>query len=157
MRKLSWALVAATFIAVPLTARAGGIVSVSLGTGAVVSPGCCGTRTPTNIMVAPGYGLGEMIRAELGVVGVLDDVEGGEYNLSIRPMLVLDPPIIPIYVRAIFAVNNLLEGDTSYTYGGAIGVGLSLLGLGIFAEAGILPNTDDITVFEVRAGAYYAF
>ena len=80
-------------------------------------------------------------------------------DIELRPMLVLDPPILPMYLRAIFAVTELLE-DPTVAYGGALGVGGSLFGLGIFAETGVLPRSKNdkfFWVIEGRIGVYYSF
>ena len=142
----------------PLTANAGAIISGSLGGGAVVKGG--GSH-PINIMIAPGYGLGEMIRLELGIVGDVANREGGGFDLGLRPMLVIDPPLIPVFVRVIAGVVNLLgdgPDDPQIVYGGALGIGGSLFGFGMFLEAGILPvGGASKIILEGRAGAYIAF
>ncbi len=159
MRKLSLVIAVAVALAVPAVARAGFILEASLGRGWQVSPSIDDSAGPWNVMVAPGYGLGEMIRAELGFVIDMPN-DGAETNLRLRPMLVIDPPIIPIYGRLIFGVGNLLEGDRSIEFGGALGVGVSLLGVGIFAEGGVIPQRvggATATIIEARAGGFYAF
>ena len=156
MRQLKWAIATAAVLAVPMTANAGFVLEGSLGTGYQVSDPT--GRTPTQVMIAPGYGLGEIIRLELGFNFPLGDV--GDFDLQLRPMLVLDPPLIPFYVRAVGAVSNLIaEGDTAYAIGGAAGVGVSLAGVGIFGEVGAIPFfVNDLTLWQVefRAGIYYA-
>ena len=157
MRNLSWVFVVALMI-VPMTAKAGFVIEGSVGSGFTVKPDCC-HRTPTNIMLAPGYGLGEMLRAELGIVGNMADVENSEFDLQLRPMLVIDPPIIPIYGRLVLGIFNLLsDADTEIAYGGALGVSFSLMGLGVFGEVGYIPvGNADTQLLEGRVGAYYAF
>ncbi len=140
----------------PAAARADFIFGASLGSGMTVKPEL-GDRTPTNIMITPGYGLGEMLRLELGILGDLGDVQGYEFDLALRPMLVIDPPVIPLHFRLIAGVSNLLN-DATFTWGGAIGVGGSLAGLGIFGEVGMLPREDaSVMTLEGRAGVFLAF
>jgi hypothetical protein len=157
MRHFSWIAVVAIISALPLSAQAGFIVEGSVGSGYQWKPGT--GRTPSNVMIAPGYGLGELIRAELGLLASLGDVENQKFDLELRPMLVIDPPILPLYGRLVLAVHSLLD-EPELAYGGALGIGFSLLGLGVFAEAGVIPRAEDAVmhwVVEGRAGAYYAF
>ena len=154
MSKLSTALAVLAFCAVPLTAQAGFVVEGSVGKGLTVDPL---DDTATNIMIAPGYGLGEILRLELGFAFNLPDV--GDFDLELRPMLVLDPPLFPVYGRLILGVTGLLS-DVVIAYGGALGVGGSLFGIGAFAEVGVLPRSVADTMFwviEGRLGVYYAF
>ena len=91
-------------------------------------------------------------------------------------MLSLVPPILPLYGRVIFVVNNLLKGKTEIAYGAAVGarIGIPSIGIvpamGVFAEVGALPRsrelrdaTTDTTnskfawVVEGRVGAYLDF
>jgi hypothetical protein len=76
-------------------------------------------------------------------------------------MLVLDPPVFPLYARLILGVTGLLaDGGPFIAYGGALGVSASLFGVGIFGEVGALPRSvaeQFIWVVEGRAGVYYAF
>jgi len=116
---------------------------------------------PTNVMVAPGYALLGMLRLQLGLVGELADVKNSKFDLQLRPMVGFYPPIIPLYVRAIFAVESLLH--TSHVgVGGALGVkiGLPFIGLGLFAEAGLVSRFVDSktqSVLEGRVGAFWVF
>ena len=119
-------------------------------------------RIPTNLMIAPGYGFGTFLRAELGLVTAFGDAKNSDFDLELRPMLVIAPPVIPVYGRAVFAVTNLLgDGDTIIAYGGAVGVVFDLMDtVGVFAEAGLLPRSvnDTMTwIVEGRAGVYLAF
>jgi hypothetical protein len=117
-------------------------------------------------MLAPGFSL-PFVRAELGLVGALGDVRGGQFDLELRPMLVVSPPMFPLYARAIFAVSNVLT-DLSYAYGGALGVQLGLGGVAAFAEVGVLPRNVEIVtttgtssevkwLAEGRIGVSYGF
>ena len=59
-------------------------------------------------------GLGEMLRLEVGIVGELSDVKNSEFDLQLRPMLVIDPPkfelkkMAPIRMRAVAGVTTLM-------------------------------------------------
>jgi len=158
MHKLCFAFFAAVLFFAPLSAQAGFVIEGSAGTGIQFKPDL-GERVPTMIMLAPGYGLGEMIRAELGIVAELGDVENCEFQLQLRPMLVIDPPLIPVYGRLIVGLFNALDKDERIVaYGGALGVGGSLFGLGVFAEVAVLPlGSADTIIGEVRAGIMIAF
>jgi hypothetical protein len=114
---------------------------------------------PTNIMLAPGYEFLGLLRAQLGLVGDLGNVQNRQFDLELRPMIGVYPPIIPLYARAIFAVENMLH-HTQVAVGGAVGVkiGIPVVGLGVFAEAGVLPRfSPTTTVVEGRVGAYFVF
>ncbi len=159
MRKLVCSLAVVTALAAPAAAQAGFIVEGSVGKGYIVSPSVSDKAGPTNIMIAPGYGLGEMIRAELGFVFDMPQ-DNNDLNLRLRPMLVIDPPIIPLYGRLIVGMTNVLSGDRHFEFGAALGVGGSIAGIGLFAEAGMVPMIVSGTTnwnLEGRAGAYYAF
>ena len=87
-----------------------------------------------------------MLKLELGLLGNLGDVQNSKFDLELRPMVVISPPLVPLYLRAIFAVQNLIYGPTTYAYGGALGLSFSLLGAGLFVEAGVLPRNVKIDV-----------
>jgi hypothetical protein len=174
MRKF---LVAATFTAMilaPAAARAGFILEASYGKGYQVSP------TPrfweqSNLELSPGYAPSlpvlSMLKFQLGIVmDIADGSAANKTNLQLRPMISLVPPILPIYGRVIFVVNNLLKGDREYAYGGVVGARIGipsitiLPGMGVFAEVGYLPRSRDYgteskfaSVVEGRAGAYLNF
>jgi hypothetical protein len=181
MRKF---LVAATFTAmmilVPAAARAGFLVEASYGKGYQASP-APRRWEQSNIELAPGFAPSlpvlSMIKFQLGfVMDVADGSAANKTNLQLRPMVSLVPPILPIYGRIIFVVNNLLEGKREIAYGAAVGarigipsVGL-LPGMGVFAEVGALPRSREFAksdlsgteskpawVLEARAGAYLNF
>ena len=163
MRHLSKLILVAALFVVPATAQAGFIIEGSLGSGVQVKPTPIG-RIPTNIMIAPGYGLGTLLRFELGLMGSLGDVENSKFDLQLRPMIVLSPPLIPLYARLTYAVMNLTDSDRrQQAFGGALGVDFELMDtVGIFAEVGVLPVkpkdvTDFVWLVEGRAGAYFAF
>jgi hypothetical protein len=138
-------LVAALALAAPAAARAGLLLEGSAGLGVQLSPSV--ERAPVNVMLAPGYGidiLGTKLKLELGLLGNLGDVRSSKFDLELRPMVVLAPPILPLYLRGIVAVQNLVNGPTNWAYGGALGTSFSLFGLGVFIEAGVLPRNAKI-------------
>jgi hypothetical protein len=155
MRKVLVASALVLCLAAPMSAQAMG-VEVSLGKGAEVSPDQA--AQPLNVMVAPGISF-VIVRLQLGLVADLPDVEDSEFDIGLRPMLTISPPILPLYGRLVFAVNNLLN-DTTVAYGAALGLSFGLGGIGIFAEAGLLPRSiNDRTswVLEGRAGLSLGF
>lgn len=152
-------LVAALVAMAPSSAQAGWVLEGSLGKGAMVKPER--EVEPTNVMIAPGYHLLGMLRLQLGMVADLGDTKGRDFDLELRPMIGIYPPILPLYARLIFAVQGLLD-DPRYAVGGAGGIkfGIPLTGLGIFAELGVLPrfvNSETQTILEGRLGAFWVF
>jgi hypothetical protein len=145
-------------ISTPVAAHAGMLVEGSLGKGAEVKPDT--NAQPLNLMIAPGFSF-LILRLQLGLVADFPDVENSEFDIGIRPMLTISPPILPLYARLIFAVNNLTtEEKRSVAYGGAVGLSFGLAGIGIFAEAGILPRSIDDQfrwIVEGRAGVSLGF
>jgi hypothetical protein len=94
-------------------------------------------------------------------VGAVPDIEDSKFNLQVRPMLTISPPILPLYGRLILAIANIGgEGDTEVAYGGALGLSFGLGPVSVFAEAGALPRSrnDEISwVIEGRLGAGLSF
>jgi hypothetical protein len=146
MRKLLTAFVSVAAVAVvalaqPRAAHAGAIVEASLGKGAEVTPNT--KAQPLNLMVAPGISF-SILRLQLGLVADIPDVKNSKFDIGLRPMLTLSPPILPLYARLVVAINNLTEAGAtkrSVAYGGAVGVSFGVAGIGIFAEAGLLPRS----------------
>jgi hypothetical protein len=152
-------LLAAACLLASQRAEAGLTLSGSVGVGGQVSPNA--QFQATNLMLAPGYDFLGFVRPELGFVGTLEQVRAGNYlnvGWELRPMVVLTAPLIPLYARLIFAaVDPFSSTNRAYAYGGALGVGFALVGLGVFAEAGALPRSVQNTmswVIEGRAGVY---
>lgn len=143
----------------PLTARAGFALEASVGQGLQLVPSV--EADPTNIMLAPGWSFADWVRLEVGVAtafGYGDDDEA--FDLEVRPMFVLDPPFVPVYLRAIVAGSKLLsdESDPLWAYGGALGVGGSIGPVGLFGEVGALTGfTVNYWVLEGRLGIYFIF
>jgi len=145
MRRWFQAALVLSVLAFAPAARAGFIVEASLGKGVQTNPSPV-KATPTNIMIAPGVTFLSLLRLELGLVTDLGDAktlgtDEKKFNLQLRPMLVVAPPIFPLYGRAIFAVTNLLHGKTTIAYGAAAGFKLGVGPVGVFAEAGLLPRS----------------
>jgi hypothetical protein len=164
MRRWFQAALVLSVLVVAPAAHAGWILEGSVGKGARVSPSPV-AQTQTNIMLAPGVTLlADILRLELGFLAELPDVKASKFDLQLRPMVVVAPPILPIYGRAIFAVTNLLEGKTTIAYGAAAGLKFGLGPVGVFAEAGLLPRSVDVAgtskihwVIEGRIGANLTF
>ncbi len=173
MRKFLVAAALTTMILVPAVAHAGLLVEASLGKGGQVSPTPRGWEQ-LNLEVAPGYAPSlpvlSMFRLQLGIVTDFADKAGSKTNLELRPMLSVVPPILPLYGRVIFVVNNLLSGTREIAYGAAAGmrIGTPSIGfvpaMGVFAEVGALPRSRDFQagskvawIIEGRVGAYLDF
>jgi len=158
MRTLSMTALALALVLTPMAAQAGFVIEGSLGYGMTVKPEV--KTEGQSLMLAPGYALlGEVLRLELGFVFNRSQLQDGDFQLQLRPMLVLDPPILPFYARAIAGFDDPF-GDRQVAFGGALGVGGSLMGLGIFAEAAYLPrfeNGERFDLAEARVGGYFAF
>ena len=141
----------------PASASAMGL-ELSVGKGTAVSPET--KAQPTNLMVAPGIQI-VIVRLSLGLVADLPDVEDSDFDLGVRPMLTIAPPLLPLYGRLVFAVNNLLDSDRrTVAYGAALGLSFGIAGVGVFAEAGLLPrslNSQTIWVLEGRIGLSLGF
>ncbi len=160
MAKLFSALVATALLAAPLSARAGGLIEGSVGSGFRWDPTPV-ERIPTNLMLTAGYSF-PIVKLELGVVGNLSDVKGSKFDLDLRPMLVVKPPLLPFYGRAIVGMSGLVEGPARFNYGGALGVRIGALGVGAFLEAGALSRRvkvadkeRDTWMAEGRLGVYW--
>jgi hypothetical protein len=162
MRKHLFAFVLVIAAAVPLfSARPAHAIGVeaSLGKGVSIDPV---EAQPVNVMVAPGVSL-LWLRLQLGVAADLPDVKESKFDLGLRPMLSLHPPLLPLYGRLIFAVNNLFHDELrTVAYGGALGLEIAIAGIGLFAEAGFLPRDPKgevgfTWVVEGRAGISLGF
>ncbi len=77
-------------------------------------------------------------------------------------MIVVKPPLFPVYARGILGVSGLVEGPSSLSYGAALGVRIGALGLGAFIEAGALAKRikvndkdKDAWFAEGRLGVYW--
>ena len=157
MRKLFVASALAVCLAAPASARAAGI-ELSMGKGLSVSPDT--KAQPLNLMAAPGISF-VLVRLQLGLVANVPDVKDSKFDIGLRPMVTISPPLFPLYGRLIFAVNNWIKSENrTISYGGALGLSFGLAGVGVFAEAGLLPsNKNDVTtwVIEGRVGLSLGF
>jgi hypothetical protein len=163
---LKWlqAAVLLSVLALASAAHAGVIVEGSVGKGVKLGPSPVEAEQ-TNVMIAPGVTFLSLLRLELGFAWDVPDVrQPGEPtkkgNLELRPMVVVAPPILPLYGRAVFAFTNLAEGKSSFAWGAAGGVKIGVGPLGVFAEVGLIPRSrfSHINwVGEGRLGAYVAF
>jgi len=148
MKKLIQGLLLAMALAAA-PARADVVFELSLGSGARIDPKPT-ERIATNIMLAGGFSFAGMLKLELGLLGNLGDVQDSEFDLSLRPMVVISPPLFPLYLRGILAVNGLVDGPTDVAYGAALGLSFGLFGIGAFIEAGYLPQDLKVGDEEVR-------
>jgi len=160
MRKLVMAAVLTFTVLLPGLSQADWELEGSLGKGGqVTSPRAW---EQLNLMLTPGYAL-SILRLELGIVGNFADTSNSVTNLGLRPMIAIVPPILPIYGRVIFAVNNLTGRSgrpREFAYGAAGGVRLGLGPIGVFAEVGVLPArraSENALIIEGRVGAYIKF
>ncbi len=160
MTKIFSALAALALVAVPAAARAGSIYELSAGSGYRWDPKPTG-RVPTNVMFAAGYSM-PVVKLELGALGNLADVKHTKFDLELRPMVVVKPPLFPLYARGFAGVSGLVEKPTALTYGAALGVRMGALGVGAFLEAGALRRrvkiadvNKDTWVAEGRLGIYW--
>jgi hypothetical protein len=175
MRKILVAATLVTMFLAPAAARAGFLLEASYGKGYQVSP------TPrfweqSNLELSPGFASSlpvlSMFKFQLGIVmDVADGSAANKTNLELRPMISLVPPVLPLYGRVIFVVNNLLDrgGKREIAYGAALGARIGiptviLPSMGVFAEVAALPRSRDYGtesklawVAEGRVGAYLSF
>ncbi len=127
-------------------------LSVSAGTGWQAHPSA--SRISTNLSVAPGISLlpKDLLRFELGFIADMPDLRNRHADLQIRPMLLINPPLFPMYARLVAGVSNIAHGPAAVRFGAAAGVRLSLAHVGLFAEAGYIPYVRDNTFFSVLEG-----
>ncbi|MEK6606868.1 MAG: hypothetical protein AABZ30_04330 [Myxococcota bacterium] len=142
----------------PLPAHADGLtLSMTAGTGwQASSPG---GRIQTNVMVAPGFEiLGPLLRFDAGFVADLPDIEASRFDVQVRPSLVIELPVLPIYGRVSAGVADLLHGPVSVAFGPSIGVRMGVGGVSLLAEVGYIPmvrSGDFESVIEARAGVAF--
>lgn len=150
----------AVVLAWPTTAEAGLTLAGSVGSGWRTSPD--NGRIATNIMLAPGFTVvGNFVRFELGLAADLPDIEDQDFDLQVRPMLVLQP--LPfLYGRATLGVTQLVNGPIQVALGAALGLSASLSrSMNVFAEAGFVPRVggddDFMSIFEGRVGLGFGY
>lgn len=138
------------------SARAGGFsLALSGGSGYRTSPEA--GRVATNLLVAPGFDLlGDLLRLEVGFAADLPDIADSDFDVQLRPMAVLNLPIVPLYVRAVTGVTQLVRGPLAFAFGGVLGIDADVgTGAAVFAEAGFIPRArrgQFESVFEGRLG-----
>jgi len=159
MSKLRPALMACALL-IPALARGGSVFELSAGSGLRWEPAPV-ERVPTNVMLAGGYSFG-VLKLELGMVGDFSDVKNSKFDLDLRPMMVLQPPVLPFYLRGMAGVSRLVEGPAQFSYGAALGARMGLAGVGAFLEAGALSRRvridgreKDSFIAEGRLGVYW--
>jgi hypothetical protein len=151
MRRISLGLLALTLLASPLAARAGFLFEASIGSGVRTGVGS-NERIPTNLMATVGFGITDMLKLEVGGVANFGDVNGPDaakpssYDVDVRGMVVIAPPAFPLYFRGIYGATSLKVGPVKPTYGGAVGIGFGLFGIGAFGELGALQRSYEVAV-----------
>jgi hypothetical protein len=96
-------------------------------------------RRPVSVMLAPGIGVAPVpVKAELGVLATMGDTFGTRFDLDLRPMLVVEPPRWPLYLRAMLDFRSMLYGPRRTGYGGALGHRFGVAGVDTFLEGGFL-------------------
>lgn len=161
MAKLFSAAVALALSLSPIAARAGGLFEGSVGSGLRWDPEPT-ERVPTTVMLAAGFSF-PVVKLELGALANLADVEDAKFDIDLRPMIVVKPPLFPLYFRGILSYGNLIEGPKTFGYGAALGVRIGPpIGVGAFLEAGALTKKvkvgdveNDVWFAEGRLGVYW--
>ena len=153
------ALLAAASLLSPDQAHASVTLALSVGSGWEVSPDS--ERVATNVMLAPGVELlGDIVRAEVGLLADLGDVRERDFDLQVRPMLLFDPPLLPLYGRLTLGLAGLVDGPLVMTFGGSVGAELSVRNVSLFGEVGYVPRGDGDgleSILEGRAGVGVTF
>jgi hypothetical protein len=144
MRKIAWSVLAAALaLAAPTAARAGVVLELSAGSGATVDPSPA-SRIPTNVMLAGGFSFASLLKLELGTVANFGDVKSSKFNMDLRPMAVVSPPLFPLYLRGILTVTNLVRDSVKIGYGGGLGASFGVAGVGAFLEADALSRIVEV-------------
>jgi hypothetical protein len=99
-----------------------------------------------------------MLKLELGAVANLGDVSasysagGSKFDVDLRGMVVVSPPLFPLYIRGIAGATSLKSKPAKFTWGGALGIGFGLFGIGAFGEIGAMQKAyqvvDPVTAVE---------
>jgi hypothetical protein len=151
MRRIPLALVVAALLASPAAARAGLLFEASVGSGVRAGIGTT-ERIPTNLMATIGFGFGSTLKLELGALANLGDARasystaGSKLDFDLRPMIVIAPPLLPVYLRGIVGVTSLKVKPTRLSYGAAVGIGFGLFGVGAFGEVGAMQHRYEIVL-----------
>jgi hypothetical protein len=153
-------LVAILLVLAPVSARAGFTLAGSVGKSFRLSPTVRGE--PTTLMVSPGFAFTDLVRAEVGFAVSLPDLAGGSVpapvDIQIRPSLVLDPPVFPLYLRVFAIVSSLING-VHLLPGAAVGLDFAVGPVSLFVEVGALTRFLGSVEFmlEPRAGVIFKF
>ena len=145
MRRIPLALLTLVLLASPIAARAGLLFEASVGSGVRTGVGDT-ERIPTNLMATLGFGFTDMLKLEVGAVANLADASAAystsssSLDIDVRGMVVVSPPLFPLYFRGIAGATSLKAKPAKFTWGGAIGMGFSLFGLGAFGEVGAMQH-----------------
>lgn len=139
----------------PAHADAGDLtLSLTAGTGWQASDP--GGRIQTNLMLSPGIEiLGQLLRLDVGVVADLPDIEASRFDLQIRPSVVLELPVVPIYGRLSAGIANILHGPLSVAFGPSVGLRIGIGKVSLLGEVGYVPmirSGNFESIIEVRAG-----
>jgi len=144
MKRIPLALLTLALLASPLAARAGGFLfEASVGSGVRTGVGDT-ERIPTNIMATLGFGFTDMLKLEVGAVANLADASASfstassSLDVDVRGMVVVSPPLFPLYFRGIAGATSLTAKPVKFTWGGAVGIGFGLFGIGAFGEVGAM-------------------
>ena len=159
MRKLHLGLLALALLVVPAAASAGGLhLELSVGSGVTAGVGTT-ERIPTTLGATVGYGLTDMLKLQVGAFVGLGDVKNStvsstfdDKNLDLRGMVVVAPPVFPLYFRGIVGITDLVKGKEDFTWGGAVGMSFGLFGIGGFLEAGGMQRNFTYSVPGAPAG-----
>lgn len=153
-------MAALVFVAAPRVARADVLtwtLTGSAGFGYEVHPKR--HEQAENIMVTGGLGiLYDRLRFELGAVGAYGALwaHGPRHaQFELRPMVRINPPLLPLYARVIFAGLFPYVDRANVAYGGALGINIPLWRVGLMAEVGTLPRrVQQVThwIMEARLG-----
>ncbi len=154
MRKMGLLVFVVALWAAPRPANAGWVFEGSVGVPWQTSPNVY--RQQLNLMVTPGYGLlDDMLRLEMGLVANFADVQNSKFNVGLRPMLALHPPILPLYGKLIFDWNDIGGSTSTASVGVAIGTSFGLGPAALFLEGDYLSRSGN-NVLEARAGLSFA-
>lgn len=151
-------LLALATSAVPAVVRADLSLAASVGSGWELDPDS--GRIATNLMLAPGFDVADdIVRFEGGLLADLPDVEDADFDVQLRPMVVLYLPPLPLYGRVVAGLTQVIQGPVAVAFGAAVGLRAAMgPGVAAFVEAGYIPRAsgDDFeNVLEGRIGILF--
>jgi len=116
-------------------------------------------RIPTNLMVSPGVELlGHFLRLDIGLVADLPDIENRQFNIEVRPSLVAELPVVPIYFRVTAGLAGLAHGPVAVAFGPSVGVRAGLGFVSLLGEIGYIPVVESgnfVSILELRLGVAF--